>query len=509
MTEPAPGAPGPRHPPVQPPPPQLFVPERPETNAPADLIDWGFLVDAVLYLKNSVLRHWFIAIVITGLMSVLAAGAAKIMPRKYRVETRLLTQRNFIISSLANPGRSIPVDADQPTRAAWETIMKTDNMKAIVKQAKLVEYWDKMRSPMSRLKEQLTGKAPAPMADEDKAEALTAMLEAAMIVGVEGGSGTVSIAVEWPDPQLAFDIVTAAQQNFLDMRQQGEMGAVAEAVNILEKQVVDESEGIKKAIAELQATEKRVEARKKREEAKAQAKSGRGTVAQAGGALINTDHLLAQMRFMIQTKRRSIGDVEDFRSRRLTELRNQLSEQRVIYSPQHPVITDLEQRITALQEDSPQLVALRSELTELINEYVRAGGDPAELEAGTTTATMAAAGLGGRASDDPEVQVAADRLRMLVLRYQEKLRRLDQAKTEYEISRASVKHRFSVLAPPTFPEKPSKPKVPLIIAAGVIGGIGLGIFAAVALDIIRRRILEKWQVERILKLPVLAELERR
>ncbi|HZI14627.1 MAG TPA: chain-length determining protein, partial [Myxococcus sp.] len=362
-----------------------------------------------------------------------------------------------------------------------------------------------------RLKEQLTGKPPAPMSDEDKADALAAMLESAMIVGVEGGSGTVSIAVEWGDPQLALMIVEQAQKNFLDMRQQGEMGAVAEAVNILEKQVVDEGEGIKKAITDLQATEKRVEARKKREEAKEAAKNGRKSpVAQAGGALINTDHLLAQMRFTIQTKRRSIGDVEDFRNRRLTELRNQLSEQRIIYSPQHPVITDLEQRITALQEDSPQLQGLRTELTELINEYVRNGGDPAELESGTmSVATMGAAALGSRTSDDPEVSVAADRVRMLVMRYNEKLRRLDQAKTEYEISRASMKHRFSVLAPPTFPEKPSKPKVPVIIAAGVIGGIGLGIFAAVALDIIRRRILEKWQVERILKLPVLAELERR
>ncbi len=509
MTYPAPGAPGPRAP--QPPPPApLYVPERPETNAPADLIDWGFLIDGILYLKNSILRHWFLALVVMGVVSALGAGAAKIMPRKYRVETRMLTQRNFIISSLANPGRSIPVDADQPTRAAWEMIMKTENIKAIVKQAQLVEHWDKLRSPISRLKEKLTGKPPAPMSDEDKAEALAAMLESAMIVGADGNAGTVSIAVEWGDPQLALNIVEQAQKNFLDMRQQGEMGAVAEAVNILEKQVVEEGDGIKKAIAELQATEKRVEARRKREEAKEAAKNGRKGVAQAGGALVNTDHLLAQMRFMIQTKRRSIGDVEDFRARRLTELRNQLSEQRVMYSPQHPVITDLEQRIAVLQEDSPQLQGLRLELTELINEYVRNGGDPAELETGTVSmATMGATALGSRTSDDPEVSVAADRVRMLVMRYNEKLRRLDQAKTEYEISRASMKHRFSVLAPPTFPEKPSKPKVPVIIAAGVVGGIGLGIFAAVALDIIRRRILEKWQVERILKLPVLAELERR
>ncbi|WP_342377574.1 chain-length determining protein [Myxococcus stipitatus] len=504
MTAPAPGPrPGPHASPA-------FTPERVETNAPSDLIDWGFAVDSVFYLKNAVLRHWFLALVVAGLVAGLAAGVSKIMPRKYHVETRMLTQRNFIIASLANPGRSIPVDADQPTRAAWEMVMKSDNLKAIVRDAKLVEYWELQRSPMSRLKEKVLRKPPPAMSDEDKRDALTTMLEQSMLVMVEGGTGTVTIGVDWSDPQLALNIVEAAQKNFLEMRQAAEMGAVSEAITILDKQVVEEAEGIKQAIAALDATVKRVEAKRKREEARQAQRGGRGAQAQGGGLGINTNHLLAQMRFMVQTKRRAISDVEEFRARRLTELRNQLAEQRVIYSPQHPLITDLEQRIVALQEDSPQLVALRSELNELIGEYMRNGGDPGELEQGTTGPLLGAGAYGGPAtSDNPEVSVAADRVRMLVMRHQEKMRRLDQAKTELEISRASMKHRFSVLAPPTFPEKPSKPKVQLILAAGVVGGIAMGIFAAVALDIIRRRILEKWQVERILKLPVLAELERR
>nr|WP_211193708.1 PCP family exopolysaccharide biosynthesis protein EpsV [Pyxidicoccus fallax] len=486
----------------------MHVPERPETNAPADLIDWGLAIDAVLFVKNAVVRHWFLALVVMVAVSALGVGVGKILPRKYKVETRMLTQRNFIIASLANPGRSIPVEADQPTRSAWEMIMKFENLKSIVQQAKLVEYWDSNRSPISRLKEKLTGKAPAPISDKDKEDALIGMLERAMLVSVEGGSGTVSIGVEWGDPQLALNIVEAAQKNFLDMRQAGEMGAVAEAITILEKQVVEEAEGIQKALADLNATVKRVEARIRKEEEKA---GRRKPTPPPGSRLINTDHMLAQMRFMIQTKRRAIADVEEFRARRLTELRNQLAEQRVIYSPQHPIITDLEQRLVALQEDSPQLVALRSELNELINEYLRSGGSPAELDAGLAGMGMPGGGpLGGpNASDSPEVSVASDRVRMLVMRHQEKMRRLDQARTELEISRASVKHRFSVLSPPTFPEKPSKPKVQLIVAGGVIGGIALGIFAALALDIIRRRILEKWQVERLLRLPVLAELERR
>jgi hypothetical protein len=110
--------------------------------------------------------------------------------------------------------------------------------------------------------------------------------------------------------------------------------------------------------------------------------------------------------------------------------------------------------------------------------------------------------------DDPEVAVATDRLRMVVSRHQEMIRRLSAARMELDISRASFKHRYSVLNPPDFPKRPIKPNTKLIVAAGAVGGMALAIFAAVALDVWRRRLLERWQVQRLLKVPVLAELER-
>ncbi|MFB1480576.1 PCP family exopolysaccharide biosynthesis protein EpsV [Corallococcus sp. RDP092CA] len=497
MTTPAPRAPRPAPPP--------YVPEREETNAPADLIDWGFLFDGLGFVRRAIFRHWFLGLCIVAVMAGLGSAAAKLMPRKYHVETRMLTYRNLIISSLVNPGRSIPVEADQPTRAAWEMVLSRGNLKSVVKNAKLIEYWDHMRSPLSRLKEQYLKKAPPPLTDEEKEEALIAMLETSLNVMAEGGSGTVTIGVDWSDPQMAFNIVEAASQNFLDMRHESEMSAIAESVNILQGQVANEAANIKQAIADLERAVKQAEARRKKKEADPKQASARQ-------ALLQTDHALAQLKFLVQTKRRAIRDVEEFRARRLTELRAQLAEQRVVFSPQHPVIVDLEQRVAAMQADSPQLTALRTEEQSLIQEYLRMGGTDVD----SPTEGTSLAGLGGPLAgamlgtpDDPEVAVATDRMRMVVMRHQEKLRRLDQAQTELEISKASMKHRYSVLLPALFPEKPSKPNPKLIAIAGVVGGVALAVFAAVALDILRRRVLERWQVERLLKLPVLAELERR
>ncbi|MBN8470814.1 chain-length determining protein [Corallococcus exiguus] len=496
--------PAPRTPRSAPPPP--YVPEREETNAPADLIDWGFLFDGLGFVRRAIFRHWFLGLCIVAVMAGLGSAAAKLMPRKYHVETRMLTYRNLIISSLVNPGRSIPVEADQPTRAAWEMVLSRGNLKSVVKNAKLIEYWDHMRSPISRMKEQYLKKAPPPMTDEEKEEALIAMLETSLIVMAEGGSGTVTIGVDWSDPQMAFNIVEAAAQNFLDMRHDSEMGAISESVNILQGQVANEAANIKQAIADLERAVRAADARRKKKDADPKQASARQ-------ALLATDHALAQLKFLVQAKRRAIRDVEEFRGRRLTELRSQLAEQRVVFSPQHPVIVDLEQRVATMQADSPQLTSLRSEEQSLIQEYLRMGGTDVDS---TTEGTSLAAGFGAPMAgamlgtpDDPEVAVATDRMRMVVMRHQEKLRRLDQAQTELEISKVSMKHRYSVLLPALFPEKPSKPNPKLIAIAGVVGGVALAVFAAVALDIMRRRVLEKWQVERLLKLPVLAELERR
>ncbi|MBU8897269.1 chain-length determining protein [Corallococcus sp. M34] len=498
MTSPA-AEPRPPPPPRRAPPPP-YMPEREETNAPADLIDWGFLLDAVGFVKNAVLRHWFLGILIIVAMGGLGSVAGKLMPRKYHVETRLLTYRNLIIAALVNPGRSIPVEADQPTRAAWEMVLSRDNLKAIIQQAKLVEYRELMRSPISHLKEKLLHKKPPVLAPEDEQDALIAQLEQGLTVMAEGGTGTVTIGVDWSDPQLAMNIVEAAQKNFLEARHDAEVSAISESVRVLEGQVAREKENIKKAISELEAAVKQAELRRKKADSDP-------VKARARELLLQADHNLAQLKFMVQSKRRAIADVEELRARRLAELRAQLTEQRTVFSPQHPVITDLEQKIAAMQADSPQLASMRAEEQALIQEYLRMGGHDVDSPTDQSMAPMAGALLG--TPDDPQVAVATDTMRVMVSRHTEKLRRLDLAQTELEISKASFKHRYTVLTPALFPEKPTKPNTKLIAIGGVVGGVALAVFAAVALDILRRRILERWQVERILKLPVLAELERR
>lgn len=482
-------------------------PETPSTDSTADLFDWRLLAELVGFVRNAVLRHRVLALVVLGGMVGLAVTAAKVLPRSYYVEARLLTERNLLIASLVNPARTVPREDDAPTRTAYAQILSHDNLVALVKKTRLAERWEATRSPVQRLKDGVMGAlGRGALSAEDKEDAMVNILERSMTVQANKGTGTITIGVSWPEPQQALELAETAQQNFLDTRQAAEVSAITEAINILDAQVRQEESNIKTSIAELEDAVRVAEARRKKEEKEDPSKATR-----RAQQLLRTDHQLAQMRFMLEAKRRAIADMEAYQQRRLTELRGQLAEQRSVYSAMHPIIADTEQRIVALEQESPQLAALRQETVVLAEEFLRRGGSEVETLLPSALGYLYDDPLAGSllgTPDDPEVAVATDRLRMVVARHQEMLRRLGAARMELEIARVSFKHRYSVLNPPSFPKRPVKPNTKLILVAGGVMGLALAVFAAVALDVWRRRILERWQVERLLKLRVLAELER-
>jgi uncharacterized protein involved in exopolysaccharide biosynthesis len=87
-------------------------------------------------------------------------------------------------------------------------------------------------------------------------------------------------------------------------------------------------------------------------------------------------------------------------------------------------------------------------------------------------------------------------------------KRIDGAKLERDISQASFKYRYTLLTPAEFPRTPVKPNAKLIAIGGIVAGLILGIFAAIARDVLSGQLLQAWQVKRGLGLPVLAELEQ-
>ena len=93
-------------------------------------------------------------------------------------------------------------------------------------------------------------------------------------------------------------------------------------------------------------------------------------------------------------------------------------------------------------------------------------------------------------------------------KYDVLLERIESARIELDTARAAFKYRYGIIRPPTFPRRPEKPKVPLVIAAGIIAALALGTVAAALADLLSGKILEPWQMSRGLGLPVLGEIPR-
>jgi uncharacterized protein involved in exopolysaccharide biosynthesis len=85
--------------------------------------------------------------------------------------------------------------------------------------------------------------------------------------------------------------------------------------------------------------------------------------------------------------------------------------------------------------------------------------------------------------------------------------RIDGAKIELDIAKTAHKYRFSIVRPAEVSRRPSKPN-PLALFVGVSFFVFLIAFGGVLLrERSRGLVVEAWQLERSLKMPILGELD--
>src|SRR5262249_52353975 len=158
------------------------------------------------------------------------------------------------------------------------------------------------------------------------------------------------------DPQVGFRLVDSALQNFLEERHSTEVSTIAETISILEGHAANLKEEID---AELQDVNRPPQVPQAEPDSAPPPLPRRDLGAEPSKAE------LAEVKLMLDAKRRAIDELEDFRHRRLLDLQTQLAQQRAIYADAHPAVATLLQSISALQEPSPQLQALRNQQRNL------------------------------------------------------------------------------------------------------------------------------------------------
>jgi len=489
-------APDPDHGPGAAPPPPVAPPGSREPG-PEDLFDWPKIRDWTVFVLRAPRRHpplalaTFLAIVAVAVLSLWA------LPKTYHVESKILTQKNQVMPGLANPNRSIPSEADAPTRAASDTVLRRENLVALINQTDLIENFQRTRAPALRLKDAAIRVFIGDLTEEEKLDALVGLLEKKLWVST--GEGTVTIGIDWPNAEMAYHLVEAAQQNFLETRHAMEVSIIAEAISILEGHAQTAQENV---LTAYEGVKKAKEGRPVREPAREPR-----TPAQPRPSAESQD--LAQIKVMILAKRRALADLEQFRQKRLTELQTQMAEARAIYAPAHPAVASVKQSIDALLRESPQITTLKKEEQDLLVEYAKRGGkNPEDLPTAPAPLPERALVINNSPQEDDSMSYPREQLKIGIRKYYDLVDRIEAARIELDTARAAFKYRYSIVRPAQIPKKPEKPNRPLTVVGGMLAGLLLAFLVPSLLDLYRHTISEAWQIQRQLELPVLVATRR-
>jgi len=224
------------------------------------------------------------------------------------------------------------------------------------------------------------------------------------------------------------------------------------------------------------------------------------------------DQEISRLLVTVQSKRRAIADLEEFRRRRVTELQTKLQEQRAIYAQNHPVVLDIEQSLAAVRQESPQVAVLKRELSQLEAELKKRGApdEPApEVGRPTPVVPERLERLDPREDEDAQIEYTKEQVSFALSKYNSFLDRIEAARLELDSARAAFKYRYTIVLPAQKPRHANKPNPTLVLGASLIAGLALAVLSTAFVDLRSRKLLESWQVERELKLPLIGEVRSR
>jgi uncharacterized protein involved in exopolysaccharide biosynthesis len=439
------------------------------------------------------------------LLGTLALGvlAALFWPRTYGCETRILAKKDAVLPALGNPNRAVR-DVDSPTRNAADTILRRDNIEAMIQDLDLVDRWTSTRQPAPRLKDRLSRVFGAP-SEQDRHLDMVGLLEQRLVVGADDAS--ITISVEWPDAQTAFDMITFLQENFLEARYDANVNVISEAIRILEERAKPEAAEVDAALAELMKLSGRGVRDKEPTPtaAPAPARDGaRSPTPNPGPAAAPRSGDAADELADVRSRLRLLKDDHD---RHLMEAQNQLSDARTTLGPLHPTVLGLSAKVAQLAQEPPELRGLRARERELLGEVAGPSPGPQSDATPTTPGRVSPSPASGAdPAEPPEVVLARTKLQALSAKYSDLLSRIEAANIELETTRAAFKYQYTIVRPPEMPRDPLRPNVRLVLLVSVLAAALLAFLLPGALDLLRGRLVELWQVERRLKVPILGEL---
>jgi hypothetical protein len=435
----------------------------------------------------------FVVVMICGALTVLGAIFA---PRAYEVEARVLVQRTQAITG-AQAQQLSPEEMRNIAREYEEQVMAHDNVIAIVRQKNLVARWDEMRQPHRRLIDKINRKlGKPPPTDDEKFEALVTNIQHRMKVWVD--ATTVTVKLDWSEPEAARDIVDAAVKNFLDARFQSEVGVIPERLKILEAGLAQAHSEMVNAGGELH-----------RQQKLANPKERFNILIPnlPAGVQERPEPTDPAQKARLDAVRAQIAVLQETKLRREAELHQELVQKQRTLADGHPEIVALKQTIDASRADSPQLAQLKAEERNILADIAakqRAAADaprPAPPKPVAQPLPTESVPTAGPTKNLQDAQVQFDAASK---KFGDFAAQLDAARIDMRTQEAAFKNRYKVTHPAEVPAGPKRPVGLIAILIGVMSTIAAVLAVAGLADRFSGIFFEPRDVRDRLGLPVFA-----
>jgi hypothetical protein len=509
--------------PVRGPSPRSEPPETDDAD-PTAAAEYAHARDLAGLVLRAPRRHRRLALSVFLLGAAASVAALVLTPRVYEVDTKILAQRNLVMSSLGNPRRAVPTESDAPTRSAGEAILGRESLTAIIQETDLLARWDSERPALLRLKDRAARALTGALSDEDRSRALVRVLEKKL--QVQADESTIRISLEWSNPETAFLIVSCVEEGFFKGRRAAEVAVIADIIGILNEEVSRQREVVERAFALVMELRRQTLEIPAASEPPPEGAVAVARLAPRPAPLPARAPVDPGLTARLDEKRQAIRALDAPRQQKLAQTEADLARLRLTYAEAHPAVLQALAELLTLRMDPPGLADLKDDERKLVARLAELEQDArkptARLPVAATLertsrpapAPRPRAGSGSNLvvevsphEDEPEVAAAKARLVSATNRYEDLLDRVDAARIEQLTAQAAFKYRYIVIEPPERPREAKRPNALVLGLGGIVLSLVLAVFAAAVKDLAGGRFVEAWQVRRKLSIPVLAEID--
>jgi succinoglycan biosynthesis transport protein ExoP len=432
---------------------------------------FGWMIN---HLPTIVWQRRYYAITVFLAFLIVAAVGAFALPTLYRSSATLLIESQELPTDVAaSPGTGM---IEQRIAKIRERVLSRGDLIALIEQYDL--YASERRSqPLSQVIDRMRKSTTVGALQGDIGQANTNPGQSNLIA--------LNMTFDYPDPVKAQEVLQSFVASFLRMDSDVVEDQATLTVRFLEDQA-------QKLASQIQQIEGEITALK--------ARNGSALVSGGLPSMLDTGTYSAQIVDLENQNRQLVlqSRTGGGKNQAIAAAEAALTAARTQYSDTHPDVVAARQRLQLLRQQAAQNPEPSGD--SAIQEQIRANNEAIGTLRGQRDAAIARANVSvaGQARAPAILEQASqleDRATQLRDQYKKVSDDLLKAHNSARMAGEQRAERLSLIEPANLPDHPHWPNRPLVIGAGALAGLALGLLLALAMELLKRPVRSPVQIE--------------